>query len=551
MNRLLSSLIVMVVLVLFAIPSAYSAPLSCQSLLDAAPPGVKITNATRMLAEPVNVPFCLVSGVMATRQGLDGKAYAIHFELRLPDAWQGRFAYQFNDGSDGYVKPALGAIAGLDSTEYAINQGFAVLSSDGGHDGSANLSDGVVGSSLFGHDPQARFDYAYGAVAKLNPIARRIIEHYYQAKIQYSYALGAGNGGRVAMVVAARFPQMFDGLLVFAPGLNQPKAALQAPWDAQILQGLQDDSGMILRPRDLALFAQQLLAQCDGLDGLRDNLIFAIETCQEVFQPTQSMCHGPFDRDCLDKEKVAALINMHRGPHNSKNIALYTDWVFDTGIRSQNWRHWKLQSNVAVWDYQAFHRVLTAAALANVYMTPPFDVAGTVYSLETFLLNFDFDQDTPRLQRTQAPFTVSAMTQMTPPNVARPRLDKFKQSGGKMILYHGNSDPVFSVQDSVRWYNFLDFYHEGKAAEFVQFYRIPGMPHGQGGASVDKVNMLQPLVSWVEQQQAAQQVIAYTRRTNPEITPSMIGLSRPLCPYPSYAHYQQGDLRSAASFICR
>lgn len=119
-----------------------------------------------------------------------------------------------------------------------------------------------------------------------------------------------------------------------------------------------------------------------------------------------------------------------------------------------------------------------------------------------------------------------------------------------MMIFHGNSDPVFSVKDTIRWYDFLDFILEGRASDFVRLYRVPGMPHGQGGPSADQFDMLQPLISWVEKQQAPQYIVAATRADNPEITARMTGIKRPLCPYPSYARYNKGDFLVATSFQC-
>ena len=52
---------------------------------------------------------CLVKGEMFRRTSTtDGNSYAIVFEMRLPQAWNGRFFYQANGGSDGVVQTALG-----------------------------------------------------------------------------------------------------------------------------------------------------------------------------------------------------------------------------------------------------------------------------------------------------------------------------------------------------------------------------------------------------------------------------------------------------------
>jgi hypothetical protein len=99
---------------------------------------------------------CLVKGSMFRRKGSDGRDYAIGFEMRLPQAWNGRFYYQGNGGLDGTVQPALGALGGGPLTG-ALMQGFAVISSDAGHTGAQ--------TPYFGAEPQARLDDGYQAAA--------------------------------------------------------------------------------------------------------------------------------------------------------------------------------------------------------------------------------------------------------------------------------------------------------------------------------------------------------------------------------------------------
>lgn len=78
--------------------------------------------------------FCSVNGIVNARTGSDGKHYGIGFEMRLPLSWNGRFIYQMNGGNDGSVVPAEGDI--FDGRS-ARAQGYAVLSTNAGHDGSA------------------------------------------------------------------------------------------------------------------------------------------------------------------------------------------------------------------------------------------------------------------------------------------------------------------------------------------------------------------------------------------------------------------------------
>jgi feruloyl esterase len=71
------------------------------------------------------------------------------------------------------------------------------------------------------------------------------------------------------------------------------------------------------------------------------------------------------------------------------------------------------------------------------------------------------------------------------------------------------------------------------------------MSHCAGGsAALDHFDLLEPLVSWVEQGRAPQAVVA-TGKACPK-------RSRPLYAYPRHAHYKgAGDSQKAASFDCR
>ena len=138
--------------------------------------------------------------------------------MRLPKDWNGRFFYQANGGIDGSVGTATGGIGGGGPLNNALNMGFAVLSSDAGHVGSQG--------PFFGIDPQARLDYGYQAVGKLTPMARSALKTAYGKEPDRSYLGGCSNGGRHAMVAAARYAEQYDGILAGDPGTRLPLAAI-------------------------------------------------------------------------------------------------------------------------------------------------------------------------------------------------------------------------------------------------------------------------------------------------------------------------------------
>ena len=92
-------------------------------------PAGTLTVAGKPIAE-----HCVIEGQMNQRvSSVDGKTYAIGFEMRLPVAWNGRFFYQANGGLDGNVLTATGEIGGGGPLNDALYMGFAVISSDAGH----------------------------------------------------------------------------------------------------------------------------------------------------------------------------------------------------------------------------------------------------------------------------------------------------------------------------------------------------------------------------------------------------------------------------------
>lgn len=514
------------------------------------PAAIEMTEATQTAATPeIPVEHCLVRGKTPDRTGLDGKTYAIRFELRLPAQWNGRFVHQFNGGNDGAVVPALGPLLGGNKADTALARGYAVVSSDAGHDGKANPDKGLAGGAAFGFDPQARRDYGYAAVATLNPLAEELVETYYGKPIAYSYGIGSSNGGRHGFVAASRTPEMFDGILAGYPGFNLPKASLQHALDVQAWSRVNPDITKAFSREDMQVLAKGILAACDGLDGLQDGIVADADACETAFQPEQLACAAQSDTDCLSKAQIAALVESHQGPVNARGDQLYSGWAWDPGMASNNWRGWKLESQVEAWGRRPIIGVMGAASLAQIFTTPPTAVGGSPEDLQRFLLDFDLETSAGKIFTTDARYSPSAAEFMIPPGADRPELKPFRDQGHKMIVFHGNADPVFSIVDTVDWYRKLDENNGGKAGDFVKLYRIPGMPHGAGGPSYDDFDFFSPLVAWVEEGKVPSGVSAGVTPGNKEAEP-LKGKRFLYCPYPSVTRASGGGT-GEAQFACR
>ncbi len=510
-----------------------------------------------------DVPACIVKGAADARTGADGKAYALDFEMRLPKSWNGRFLHQVNGGNDGKVVKAdgggglLNAVGGVS----ALARGFAVLSSDEGHQGkdAANASWRLGQGTAFGIDPQARDDYGYVGDATLGPLGKAIIARFYGVKPATSYMVGCSNGGRHAMVAAARFPGRYNGFVAGDPGFDLPRAALQHAWDVQSFMIANPDVQKAFSPTDLALISRKVVEVCDKLDGVADGIVGDIRACQKIFHLSSLQCKGAKTDTCLAPAQVKALTRAFGGPRNSKGQQLYATWPYDSGLGGRNWRFWKLYSGIAPWGNNSLIAVMGAASLASIFTTPPTPTTGDPVALVNFLAHFNFDKDAPKIYA-KGTYTVdgkvityrdSAWDFMTPPHVDNPHLAALAASGHKLIIYQGQSDPVFSFDSITRWYEHLNANDKGKAAQFARLFAVPGMNHCEGGPATDGFDALSAVVDWAEKGKVPHRLIAHVRAANREVPADWSPKrTRPLCPWPKIARYKGGDIESATSFVC-
>jgi pimeloyl-ACP methyl ester carboxylesterase len=451
---------------------------------------------------PAVPAHCRVDGVIDERTGRDGKPYAIGFAVALPANWNGRFLFQGGGGLNGSVQPPVGAqYAGEQS---ALARGFAVASTDSGHQGT------VFDGSFF-RDQQATLNFLYQAVAEVSIVAKAMLARYYGKPHKHAYFVGCSTGGREAMMMSQRFPEYFDGIVAAAPaartsfsnlGLRHATAALNAiaPRDAQG----NPQTRAAFSDADRKLFIDGLLETCDGLDGNRDGLIFAPQGCP--FDPATLVCKGEKKKGCLSAPQVHAIHTIMQGPRTAAGRQVYPGYYYDTGIANT----------------QGLPGVLAGPII------PEGRPVGT---------SFDVDAAAAEAMDARA---------MAGDSSAWTNLSSFRGHGGKLIFLHGVSDPWFSAQESVRYYGELGRDNaEVPLAGWSRLFLVPGMGHCAGGArTLDQFDMLSAVVEWVEAGHAPERVIATGK--------SASGESRPLCPYPAHAHYGgSGDAREAAHYVCR
>jgi hypothetical protein len=129
-----------------------------------------------------------------------------------------------------------------------------------------------------------------------------------------------------------------------------------------------------------------------------------------------------------------------------------------------------------------------------------------------------------------------------------PNLARFRNHGGKLILWHGFADQLIVPAGTIDYYDAVTRKLGGgykHTQNFARLFMAPGVAHCGGGNGPQPQGLFEALVSWVEQSKAPERIQA---------TKSAGGVtqSRPLCPYPAFARWTgAGSTDDAANFVCR
>jgi hypothetical protein len=506
---------------------------------------------------------CQVQGIINKRVGTDGFPYGDRFEVRLPTPlqWNGRFMFQGGGGTEGAVPPAVGyaawhSIAGALSPTLA--HGWAVATQDGGHQ-----NNDLPNPNQFFLDSDAVIDYAYRSIDVTTQTAKHLVDAFYGRKANRSYFVGCSNGGRQGMVMSQHFPDYYDGIITGDPVYDLEAIQLSEVWGVKAIETIapmpiqKQPDGPILYPAfpetDQKLFTSALLAACDGLDARVDGVIDNLRACQAKFDPATFVfpdtgqplqCNGTKTSACLSPAQINAAKIIHQGPRNSLGERIRAP----AGVEVHD--HGDNTAFGYAYDGGFMSPLGIPLRKIGTPTSTPGDFRASFSYFAYFLappdlsfnpLRFDFDKDIPRLNKSTPLVSYSTSTDIS----------KFKNRGGKIIFYHGVSDPGPPVEGTIAYYEDLAARNGGvqDTASFARLFLIPGMGHCAGGPATDEFDALTPLVAWVEQGIAPERVIASGTR----FTSAPAARSRPLCPYPQETRYvgaADGNLADASNYAC-
>jgi hypothetical protein len=473
----------------------------CLSLAKLELPDVKVTEAVAVPAPAtgaVRVAHCRVNGVI-------GKE--IRFTLLLPETWNHKFMM---GGGGGFVQ-------GIDNQALAsVNAGYATVGTDTGHQGT------TVDASWALNNPERQLNFGYLAVHRVTEASKAILRAHYGSNETRSYFNGCSNGGRQGLMEAQRYPGDYDGIISGAPAADFTGLGAQFIKDQQAVFPDTTNRTSSVLPNDVLKSVEaQILDKCDAVDGVKDGLMEDPRACKVDVSTLTGM---------TDVQK-AALKKIY-GETRNKDGVIFPAQPFGSEGDNAGWPLWIAGANP----------LLMMSQTETARKTPNLRFGFGTELFRNFIFSnpeWDYSRyDFADFRKTTA--KTAAILNATDPN-----LDKFKARGGKLVLWHGWSDPALSALGTIKYYEQVEA-RDKKVRDFARMFVMPGVLHCTGGPGPDRADWAAVIDNWVEKGQAPERVIAS------KMAAGAVARTRPLCPYPQHAVYNgTGSIDDEKSFACK
>lgn len=486
-----------------------------------------------------NPAYCRVNGSMAP---VDPAAPNINFSVALPSVWTHRAVQVGGGGMNGSIPGLTGGAPGGGPSYLA--RGWAVSGSDSGHQG--------FGLEWALNDESMK-NLGYMQMKKTHDAAWVLIRRMYGAKPVYSYWVGNSQGGREGLTVAQKYPADYDGVLISVPIVNFSSLML-----SRALHRIQEIplANWVTNAKRTAI-STEVVRQCDGLDGAMDGIVNNYNACRARFDVThnpdpwlQKRCPGadpdPGDTSasaCLTDGQISTMEFVHRRYEFATPLAFgnrtFGMWVPNTDPGGSGM--------IVTIRYRGQEGATESSPLYSWLGGP--GVLGFLFK-DVNANALDYVEGGELNGRR---VEISEYLDATQPN-----LNGFRATGGKLMSFIGTYDSLASPGSQLDYYqSVLDRMGPDLVRRFARFYVIPATGHGLSGSNYQVnglgetipvrpipnggIPRLDLLIDWVENGAAPPD----------DLVLSAGGRSMPLCEYPSYAHYDGGDMDSAASYRCK
>lgn len=143
---------------------------------------------------------------------------------------------------------------------------------------------------------------------------------FYKKNFTKSYYLGCSLGGRQGIKASEMFPYDFDGIVAGSPALDFNNLT---SWRASFfpITGSVNSSNFITASTWKTLIHNEILNQCDGLDGVVDGIIEDPTLCH--FRPETLRCANGTNADCLTPIQVEMVREIFSPLHGENGQLIY------------------------------------------------------------------------------------------------------------------------------------------------------------------------------------------------------------------------------------
>ncbi|KAK2598473.1 hypothetical protein N8I77_011886 [Diaporthe amygdali] len=422
-------------------------------------------------------------------------------EAWLPSNWTGRFLSGGNGGLSGCVQYV--------DLSYGSSSGFATVSGNNGHNGSS--------AAPMYQQPEVLEDYAYRAIYTGGVVGKKVAGAFYGNGVSKSYFMGCSGGGRQGFKMAQSFPEVFDGIVAAAPAINFNNLINFGGWLSTIA-GFNTSSSDFISENLWQVIHEEVLDQCDGLDGAVDGIIENTDVCHPQFERLICTTDATNTTGCLTGAQAARVRALYEPLYGIDGTLLYP----------------RLQPGTETVSYSTYFSGQVSPLAAEWFKYVVYDPS---FDPET-LTREDF-----AVAASQDPYNVSTFDA---------DMSAFKGRGGKFLTFHGMEDYIISSEISTLYYHRLAetmSLAPSSLDSFYRYFRVSGMSHcalgngayGLGMYSFGSIqnameqdpddNVLARIVAWVERGEAPEYIRGISYNTG--LPGSGTAFKRKHCKYPS------------------
>lgn len=311
-------------------------------------------------------------------------------------------------------------------------------------------------------------------------VGKQLTEQFYEQGYNKSYYMGCSTGGRQGYKAAQANPDDLDGILAGSAAMNNINLI---SWGLRMyyLTG-NSSSDTYLTEAQWTAVHEEVMSQCDGLDGADDGIIDDTDLCHPIIQPLICNATSSANSTCLTGKRAKTV------------EAVLSDFYGPDGVLY----------------YPRLNPGAEADAFGIYLSGSPFSTAESYYQ---YVVKEDPDWDAS----TWTPEDAKTALDQNPSNLQSfdADLSAFRDRGGKLFTYHGTADSIISSDDSKYYWRTVSTNMSASPSDLDEFYRffaVGGMGHcGSGDAAIyigqsgdtyldskPENNMLLQLVDWVE-----------------------------------------------------